>query len=221
MRSVLDYLDRTDLESVFGKDQAHEHFPYGDNVSFPNFDVRENTAGYILEGDFPGLHDPNDIVIEKLGSQGLLIETKVPALHSHEQRDEHTAQDTLERKAESKPTRDGPDESAHAAQRRHGELKPHGEGKKSVEDRNDHRKHTEHKDKIASKHREDSAGAEKATTLLSERHVGRLQRSFTFPQPVDYGNLKAKLKDGVLQIWLPKSSSTARQPSRFPVEYSE
>jgi HSP20 family molecular chaperone IbpA len=54
----------------------------------------------------------------------------------------------------------------------------------------------------------ESAGP-KVRERLSERPVGCLQRSFTFPEQVDYKNLKAKLGDGLLRVKAPKAAGTS------------
>jgi len=55
---------------------------------------------------------------------------------------------------------------------------------------------------------------------LSERPVGCLQRSFTFPEPVDFKNLKARLKDGLLRVRVPKVAG-ASGADRFAIEFDE
>jgi len=55
---------------------------------------------------------------------------------------------------------------------------------------------------------------------LSERPVGCLQRSFTFPEPLDYKNLKARLKDGLLRVRVPKMAG-ASGADRFAIEFDE
>jgi HSP20 family molecular chaperone IbpA len=55
---------------------------------------------------------------------------------------------------------------------------------------------------------------------LSERPVGCLQRSFTFPEPVDFKNLKARLKDGLLRVRVPKMAG-ASGADRFTIEFDE
>src|SRR5262249_2360286 len=82
VHSMLDLLGGLDLESIFRKDQIHGHAPYCDNIVFPSFEVRETSGAYFLEGNFTGTHNPNDIIVEKLGSKGLLFEVqaRVPSL---------------------------------------------------------------------------------------------------------------------------------------------
>ncbi len=45
----------------------------------------------------------------------------------------------------------------------------------------------------------------------SERSFGKLSRSFTLPQELDETKAEAKLRDGVLELTLPKKSAAARK----------
>ncbi len=47
--------------------------------------------------------------------------------------------------------------------------------------------------------------------LHSERSFGKLSRSFTLPQELDETKAEAKLRDGVLELTLPKKAATARK----------
>jgi|SRR2546423_8838609 len=72
---------------------------------------------------------------------------------------------------------------------------------------------------------EDQEGGEqkgglKVIDCLSERPVGCIQRSFTFLEPVDYKNLKARLKDGLLRVRVPKVVG-ASGADRFHIEVDE
>jgi len=76
-----------------------------------------------------------------------------------------------------------------------------------------------------SKGGKDQEGGEQPAGLrvrdcLSERPVGCLQRSFTFPEPVDFKNLKARLKDGLLRVRVPKMAG-ASGADRFAIEFDE
>ena len=63
-------------------------------------------------------------------------------------------------------------------------------------------------------------GAFRVRDRLSERPVGCLQRSFTFPEPLDYKNLKARLKDGLLRVRVPKMTGSSGA-DRFAIEFDE
>ncbi|HXZ93480.1 MAG TPA: Hsp20/alpha crystallin family protein [Burkholderiales bacterium] len=47
--------------------------------------------------------------------------------------------------------------------------------------------------------------------LHSERVYGKAARSFTLPQEVDESRAEAKLRDGVLELTLPKKAAAARR----------
>jgi len=47
--------------------------------------------------------------------------------------------------------------------------------------------------------------------LHSERVYGKATRSFTLPQEVDESRAEAKLRDGVLELTLPKKAAAARR----------
>jgi len=47
--------------------------------------------------------------------------------------------------------------------------------------------------------------------LHSERVYGRATRSFALPQEVDESKAEAKLRDGVLELTLPKKAAAARR----------
>lgn len=50
---------------------------YRDNAISPSFDVRESDNVFFLEGEFPGVADKKDIMIERLGSRTLQIRSSV------------------------------------------------------------------------------------------------------------------------------------------------
>ncbi|KIX99456.1 uncharacterized protein Z520_05032 [Fonsecaea multimorphosa CBS 102226] len=228
VRSVLDFLGSGELDSVF--DQKHHRrrhsqgqSVYEEDVIFPNFTVRETAEAYFLEGDFPGIRNPNDIRIERLGSHGLHIEAQAPELDLyHEWGDIFGVRPRREVRFESgaeqgTTTEGSPNrEHEHGHKHDHAEAnegeKPHGdkEGKGAARPNKARRRES-------SSHAEDDEPTT-TTTLLSERHAGRLLRSFTFPQTVDLDGMKARLKDGVLRIALPKASVHERRSS-YKIEY--
>ena len=58
--------------------------------------------------------------------------------------------------------------------------------------------------------REREASAEERV-LHAERVFGKLTRSFTLPQEVDEQTAQAKLRDGVLELTLPKKAAASRK----------
>ncbi len=70
------------------------------------------------------------------------------------------------------------------------------------------------------RHDDDDANTkEKAAikNMLTERHVGTLQRSFTFPSAVDIGGLKARLRHGLLVMMVPKVRDEGKDLSRIAI----
>jgi HSP20 family molecular chaperone IbpA len=58
---------------------------------------------------------------------------------------------------------------------------------------------------------EDAKEGDIFRTRLSERHVGHLQRSFTFPSAVDIGGTKARLRHGLLVMRVPKVEDVGKK----------
>lgn len=54
--------------------------------------------------------------------------------------------------------------------------------------------------------------------MLAERHVGYLQRSFTFPSPVDIDALKARLRCGLLVMMIPKMKDGKNDSKMIRIE---
>jgi HSP20 family molecular chaperone IbpA len=164
------------LDDQYCSDQSHTH-PRAHDVTAPFFDVREDARTFILEGEFPGVGEPKDIVIDKLGPRTLLVEA-------------NTVRFAL-------------DEEWRDFQGEHGLWK---EGEERTE---------------AHEMKNGKEAEEPYQVRLSERHVGCLQRSFTFPTAVDLDGARAKLRNGLLIIRVPKSGDVVKHDSnRITVEYS-
>ena len=56
-----------------------------------------------------------------------------------------------------------------------------------------------------------------ATHRISERHYGRIERSFPLPSDVETGRIEAAYKDGVLKITLPKTAERERPGSKIEI----
>lgn len=57
-------------------------------------------------------------------------------------------------------------------------------------------------------HTEHASEVEEGSWWISERSTGDFRRSFSFPSAVDQENTRARLKDGVLLVTIPKVAST-------------
>jgi HSP20 family molecular chaperone IbpA len=209
LRSVFDYLG--DPYFTSGKD-LHQIHRNSDNehVFPPNFDIRETADAYYLEGEFPSVRDRDSIFIEHLGSRGLLIEAQSKKLDLSREWGNGTSWG----KEDSAPSSIGPVESNGDGSVRTAPVDKPSEVPVAET--------VEVKKSKAGKGQEGSeqpAGL-KVRDCLSERPVGCLQRSFTFPEPLDYKNLKARLKDGLLRVRVPKLVG-ASSADRFHIELDE
>jgi HSP20 family molecular chaperone IbpA len=81
--------------------------------------------------------------------------------------------------------------------------------------------HTERADVEAGRSGEDEKGSNRRKSRsegvrfwLNERHTGVLQRSFTFPDDVDRDKMRARLRDGLVKILVPKVRGEERVESR-------
>jgi HSP20 family molecular chaperone IbpA len=203
LRSVIDYLGDPYFTSAKDMHQGLRD-SYNEHVFLPNFDIRETADAYYLEGEFPGVRDRDSIFIEHLGSRGLLIEARSKKLDLSREWGIGTHLGS----GDVAPSSLGPGGFGRAQADEHSEAR----AAKAVEGK-------------ASKVGKDQKGGEQPAGLrvhdcLSERPVGCLQRSFTFPEPVDYKNLKARLKDGLLRVRVPKVAG-ASGADRFTIEFDE
>ena len=203
LRSVIDYFGDPYLSS------AH-HDSNNEPVFLPNFDIRETDDAYYLEGEFPGVRDTDSIFIEHLGSRGLTIEARSQKLDLSRE----WGIDTEVGSGGVAPSSVGP-----------GGLSGDGSVGKVEAGKTSEAHPAKTVKAKESKVRHDHEASEQAAGLkvhdcLSERPVGRLQRSFTFPEQVDFKNLKARLKDGLLKVRVPKVAE-ASGADRATIEVDE
>jgi len=157
------------------------------------FDVKETKEAYELHGELPGV-EQKDITIEWQDSNTISI--KGHTEHSREEGtrpagfiEEPKQRSQLTEKETghySKPTVE--DEGAKASSFSNEETSV--EGSKPKE-------------------------ANGSTYWLSERSVGDFARTFSFPKPVDQDNVKASLKNGILSLTVPKT--TSKQHKRIEI----
>jgi len=57
-----------------------------------------------------------------------------------------------------------------------------------------------------------AAAPQDERVLHAERAFGRMTRSFSLPQEIDQDKADAKLRDGVLELTLPKTQAAQRKP---------
>lgn len=65
--------------------------------------------------------------------------------------------------------------------------------------------------------RKEEINEEKENYIRQERRYGSFKRSF-YVEDVNQENIKAKFKNGVLQVKLPKKESTPKKENRIPIE---
>jgi len=211
LRSVVDYLGSIDYDTLRSAHRHHGHSEAEESVAFPNFDIRETADAYFLEGEFPGIRDPNSIFIERLGTRGLLVEARSTKLdlekewgvkvkagghYGEASRDHGTGYGRRSSKS--------PDRHPVAVSSGESRSSPSEEHRHSVSFKEPSGPTTEKEDRIQE--------------WLSERNIGCLQRSFSFPQNIDYDRLEARLQDGLLRIKLPKSG-TVEERHRFAIDF--
>lgn len=156
----------------------------------PKFDVEETKDAYKLHGEFPGV-EQKDINIEWTDANTLSIhgrheETREEGQRPGQQQGQGQIEDSGNKKDKQPSVED-----EGAAQNNQQVAKKGGQevGKR---------------------------GDGETKYWVSERSVGEFHRSFAFPAPVDQDAVKASLKNGILDITVPKSK--APQPRRVKIE---
>jgi len=152
----------------------------------PKFDVKEKNDSYELSGEFPGV-EQKDINIEWTDSQTLSIHGR------HEEVKE-----------------EGQRPSAGFIE---GEAKSDRKGKQpTVEDEGAQTQVA----KKGGQEMQKKSDMHEPKYWVSERSVGEFHRSFAFPSPVDQDAVKASLKNGILNITVPKMQK--KEPRRVKIE---
>lgn len=158
----------------------------------PRFDVKEVQAAYELKGELPGVEQKN-IEIEFPDQQTIVI--KGATGYSREETS------PAETEAESEETASV--QSHQATVEDEPELIDAAEAESTAD--------TPQQTPAETPVTQAVQPAQKSTPpsstskyWLSERYTGSFQRTFTFPAPVDTENAKAKLRNGVLEVTIPK-----------------
>jgi HSP20 family molecular chaperone IbpA len=198
------------IDDPWYSSHIQRRFHHKETLTTPDFDVRETADTYFLEGNFAGIVSTNDIKMEWVGGRTLVIDAKVPKLDLKEawgvdvstpvpEHDDHenegnssvgiqdqssgpqeTQQNTLQQ-----PITDNQQQKDYIHSGDH-EVRIHNNNEKE-------KKQPEHPS---------------VREWLAERHVGSMQRSFTFPRDIAVEDVKAKLKNGLLIIKIPKTHKT-------------
>lgn len=157
----------------------------------PKFDVHEEKDAYHLNGELPGI-DQKDINIDFTDHQTLTVRGRVERHYTTGNDDNGSAQSSTAQgsNAGHNPTvEDDPEEG----------------GEKSDK-------------QVATTTAEKKKHAAKPhfKYWATERSIGEFHRSFTFPANVDQDKVKASLKNGILNVVIPKA--TAPQARRIQIE---
>jgi len=167
-------------------------FKNREGITTPDFDVREAKAAYFLEGNFAGIKSTQDIKIEWVGNRTLVIEADIE-------------REDLEEVWGVKLGNCDCDAD---------ELRKTGNGNGEL-----HQKVKE--DKKVQHHLWEQPKHNDVRAWLSERHLGPMQRSFTFPRDVAADGLRAKLRNGMLMIMVPKVAVDKDDESRKRIVIEE
>jgi HSP20 family protein len=193
-------LVRTIEDPYYSKASHHYH----QDVLSPSFDVRESNTAIFLEGEFPGVARKEDITIEKLGPRTLLVESKVARFNVEAEW--------------------GQSASSHLGTIQGGNLEqqqPQGTSNRRIISEPDEGKGDWQNFTLAESKEErgeERGRGDSLHCMLGERHVGHLQRSFTFPCAVDIEALKARLRNGLLVIMVPKIKDGKKDSKKIEIE---
>ena len=194
---------------------AHHGHRHAKRTFQPRFDVRESPEAFHLQGELPGLSQ-QDVQIEFADRNTLTVHGRVA--RESQQGDPALASTT----AESKVVADAPADAAESISETSSQ---NGYHKATVEDETaDAETATATAPATpATTNAEPVEKTEVAKTekdkvryWVSERSLGEFHRSFTFPGHVDHDNVKASLKNGILNVEVPKAQP--QEPRRIQVE---
>lgn len=178
----------------------------------PRFDVKETKEGYSLEGELPGV-DQKDINIEFIDEHTLRIKGR------HERTAQRGQPSTTEAVAAAQETPAAAVEDGTATPASEGSVKSSAH-QATVEDdveepaNSSAAAETPAQTETApqEQQQQEAAPAKKAESKPSEqfwyreRSVGEFTRSFSFPSRVDQEAVRASLKNGILNIVVPKAA---------------
>lgn len=158
----------------------------------PKFDIREHEESYELQGELPGI-EQKDIHISFADPHTIIVKGRIERDYSSE-----GAQG-----AQGRVTGEVTDSStSHKATAEDDPSEPASKADKSSE---------------VSHHKGHQKGHQKLPKYwVSERSVGEFHRAFTFPSLVDQDGVKANLKNGILNVVIPKA--TQHDGKRIMVE---
>jgi len=159
----------------------------------PKFDVKETEENYELHGELPGV-EQKDINIEWTDNNTLTISGRHERVREEGQRPQaiESGETSQQEKLEHQPTVE--DEPTETNTKTVSLVAKQSEKQEVAKQEEAHR----------------------AKYWVSERSVGEFHRSFAFPARVNQDAVKASLKNGILNIVVPKE--TAPQPRKINIE---
>lgn len=158
----------------------------------PKFDIRESNNGYHLEGELPGV-EQDKIEIEFTDPQTLIIKGRSQRNSSHVNNSEDVENDS-----------DSETESGSTKSRQ-----------PTVEDEGEE---TNSNGVATPKSSDDDEPEQKPGRtgpvnkyLVSERSIGEFHRTFTFPSRIEQDGVKARLRNGILSVQVPREAAKAKK----------
>lgn len=148
----------------------------------PKFDVREHKETYELQGELPGINQ-KDVSIEFVDPHTLVIKGRV-------EREYHEGNDSTQ----SRIT-----EADHSSSFHKASVEEEGASSESKQEA------TGSENQQVAEADQQNGKQAKPRYWVTERSVGEFHRSFTFPSRVDQDAVKASMKNGILNIVVPKA----------------
>lgn len=150
----------------------------------PKFDVREVKDAYELQGELPGINQ-KDVAIEFVDPHTLVIKGRV-------EREHHEGSDSTQGRITEADQSSSYHKASVEEEGTSSESKQEGSGSDN---------------KQVAQSDQQSGNQAKPRYWVTERSVGEFHRSFTFPTRVDQDNVKASMKNGILNIVVPKAAA--------------
>jgi HSP20 family molecular chaperone IbpA len=164
----------------------------------PRFDVSETAEGYTLHGELPGI-DPKDVQIEWSDGNTLTISGRT----------EHRSTTGT---VESEDTETGSHYEKPSVEDEAGQKEATAEGSKQSQTEQSQAEHQTSSELTQTNTTQDVAKqSNQPKYWVSERSVGQFHRSFSFPTLVDQDNVKASLKNGILEVTVPKAAKPQKK----------
>jgi HSP20 family protein len=192
---------RSAPEKPFISDGHVRRSIHHDTEFSPDFDLRETSEAYFLEGDFPGISGRNAIKLQWLDGRTLRVQGTIHKTDLNKEWGVEVAEDR-------------PQDEPEAPQYGKVELNDQDEGPGDVVSVQGPEQRSE-----GTKSMPNRPMTVKA--WLSERRVGLYIRSFSFPAPLNTEAVQARLSRGLLRIMVPKTDKSAFKTKEIPVETLE